>query len=102
MTSKTYLVHVAVHELLGHGVGKHIYEIDGKCPYQFTDPISGETFSSCYRLGETWNSKFGQISNSYEECRADTAGLYLSTLPEVYSIFDITDSDELLYVNTLQ
>jgi dipeptidyl-peptidase-3 len=77
---------VACHELLGHGVGKLIYKTDDKIP-EFEDPITGEKFQSCYLEGETWNSKFGAISTSYEECRADTCGFYLCTLPEVYTLF---------------
>ena len=102
---KAYQVHVAVHELLGHGVGKLIYEdADGNCPHSFVDPLTNETFTSCYKEGETWNSKFGSISTSYEECRADTCGLFLSTFSEVYSLFDYEDDevDTLLWTNTMQ
>lgn len=76
-TIKSYEVHVACHELLGHGVGKLIYRnADGSAP-TFTDPVNGETFESCYEPGETWNGKFGAFSTSYEECRADTCGFFL-------------------------
>ena len=47
-TLRCYEVHVACHELLGHGVGKLIYRnADGTCP-SYTDPITGEKFESCY------------------------------------------------------
>lgn len=86
-TFRCYQVHVACHELLGHGVGKLIYRgADGSAP-TFTDPITGEEFSSCYEKDDVWNTKFGAISTSYEECRADTCGFYLCTLPEVYTLF---------------
>ena len=76
-TLRSYEIHVACHELLGHGVGKLIYRTaDGKAS-TFVDPVNGETFESCYEEGETWNGKFGSISTSYEECRADTCGFYL-------------------------
>ena len=59
MTLRTYEVHVACHELLGHGVGKLIYRAaDGSCP-TYTDPINGESFESCYEEGDTWGSRFG-------------------------------------------
>lgn len=86
-TIRSYEVHVACHELLGHGVGKLIYRsADGTAP-TFTDPVNGETYESCYEEGETWNGKFGAISTSYEECRADTCGFFLAQLPDVYSLF---------------
>lgn len=91
-TIKSYEVHVACHELLGHGVGKLIYRNeDGTAP-EFTDPVSGETYTSCYEPGETWNGKFGAISASYEECRADTCGFFLCQLPDVYTLFGWEES----------
>lgn len=43
-TIKSYEVHVACHELLGHGVGRLIYRnADGTAP-SFTDPITGEVY----------------------------------------------------------
>lgn len=86
-TLRCYEVHVGLHELLGHGVGKLIYRnADGTCP-SYTDPITGESFESCYEEGETFNGKFAAISASYEECRADTCGYFLCQLPEVYTLF---------------
>jgi dipeptidyl-peptidase-3 len=101
---KCYEVHVACHELLGHGCGKLIYRNpDGSCP-KFTDPITKEEYECCYEEGDTWNEKFGAISTSYEECRADTCGYYLCTFPEVYEIFGIQESevDTMLWVNFMQ
>jgi len=102
-TFRSYEVHVACHELLGHGVGKLIYRgKDGKAP-TFTCPITKETFESCYEEGETWNGKFGAISTSYEECRADACGFYLCTLPEVYPLFGFEESEieTLLWTNVM-
>jgi dipeptidyl-peptidase-3 len=91
-TARCYEVHVACHELLGHGVGKLIYR-DAAVPHSFTDPVTGEQFEHCYEAGEDWNGKFGPISASYEECRADTCGFYLCTLPEVHSLFGFDPAD---------
>ena len=33
---------------------------------------------------------FGEISSSYEECKADSAGLYLLKFKEMYEDFNIT------------
>ena len=100
---RTYQVHVACHELLGHGTGKLIYRgEDGSCP-TFTDPITKDTFESCYEKGEVWTTKFGSTSTSYEECRADVCGFFLCTLKEVYSLFGFEDNeiDLLLWVNVM-
>lgn len=102
-SQRSYEVHVACHELLGHGTGKLFYRgADGKAT-KFTDPISGSDFESCYEEGETYNGKFGSISTSFEECRADTCGFFLCTLPEVYSLFGFKEdeTDTLLWVNVM-
>lgn len=64
-----------------------IYRNEDGTSHKFTDPITKEEFESCYEKEETWNTKFGDISCSYEECRADTVAFYFSTLPEVYKLF---------------
>ena len=102
-TARAYETHVACHELLGHGVGKLIYRnSDGSAPV-FTDPVTGEQFTSCYEEGETWNGRFGAFSSSYEECRADTCGLFLQQLPEVYSLFGWSEDqiDTLLWTSVM-
>lgn len=69
----------------------------------YVDPLTQENVQCSYSEGETWNGKFGAISTSYEECRADTCGYFLATLPEVYSLFGIQDSevDQMLWVNVM-
>ena len=91
LTPKSYQVHVACHELLGHGVGKLIYRNADGSVIPVIDPVTGENLNTCYEEGETWNSKFGKISTSFEECRADTCGWYLCTFPEVYSVFGVQE-----------
>ena len=102
-TTRSYQVHVACHELLGHGVGKLTYRAaDGSAP-EFEDPINGEKFTCCYEEGETWNGKFGSISTSYEECRADTCGFFLAALPEVYTLFGFTEEEvpDMIWTNVM-
>ena len=85
-----YQVQVAGHELFGHGSGKLIYkdEKTGKCPMKVEDPMNpGQFIESCYEKGETYSTKFGDISTSFEECRADLSGLYLQAYPEMHSLF---------------
>lgn len=101
-----YKVQVGGHELFGHGSGKLMVRgADGKCPMSFVDPINGEKFESCYEAGETYNSKFGQISSSYEECRADLSGLHLQSLQSMYQVFGYNETSEdqknLLWTNLM-
>lgn len=65
--------------------------------------MTGETYESCYEEGETWNGKFGAISTSYEECRADTCGFYLCQLPDVYTLFGWSEDqiDILLWTSVM-
>ena len=41
-------------------------------------PISGDPITGpFYPEGATWDSTFQKIASTYEECRAECAGLYL-------------------------
>lgn len=97
-------MHVACHELLGHGTGRNIYrnKETGE-DMTFIDPVDDSSFRSCYEINETYNEKFGSISTSYEECRADTCGFYLAALPEIYSLFGIkdTEKDDMLWCSVM-
>jgi len=103
MSKDGYQVHVACHELLGHGTGKTIFRNEDGTQPSFTDPLTGETYESCYEKDDVWSTRFGQISSSYEECRADAVGFFLCTLPEVYSLFGIEEKqvDDLLWTNVM-
>ena len=93
---------VAGHELFGHGSGKLIYRgDDGKCPLKLIDPVDGSEFESCYEKGENYQSRFGEFSSSYEECRADLSGLYLETFETMYGVFGYKAADvkDLLWTN---
>lgn len=100
-----YRIMVAGHELFGHGSGRLIYQDNnGKCPMNFTDPINGESFISCYDpQGEDYKTKFGEFSSSYEECRADLSGLFLSQSENMYKVFDYDEGQikDLLWVNLM-
>lgn len=67
--------------MLGHGSGKLLMKDDqGKLNYpeDLVNPVSGKKVDKCYEDGETYDSKFTSMGSSYEECRAECVGLYLS------------------------
>lgn len=103
----SFEVQVGLHELLGHGSGKMLSENkDGTYNFEtekVTDMLTGKKVTSWYKPGESWDSVFSQISSTYEECRAECVGLYLSILKHILSIFghEGQDADDIMYVNWL-
>lgn len=77
---------VIFHELLGHGCGKLFYE--GNFPADsIVNPLTNEKgVKSFYKPNETWTSVFKNLSNPYEECRADSVALYFSTFEHSYKV----------------
>lgn len=101
-------IQVALHELFGHGSGK-IFRIDddGKLNFNQTtllNPLTNDVINQWYEPGENFNTKFGAISQPFEECRAEAVGLYLCLNHDVMKIFGYTDPqeiDDIIYVNWL-
>lgn len=103
----SFEVQVGLHELLGHGTGKY-FKQTGPDSFNFDcdsvkNPLNGAKIDKYFLKGETYDSKFGAMGSSYEECRAEAVGLYLSLEKEVLKIFGYEGSvaDDIVYVNWL-
>ena len=87
---------VALHELLGHGSGKLLQQNeDGGFNFdvEAINPATKEKIDSFYKFGETWSSKFADLSSAYEECRAETVAVYLSCFDEPFEVFGIVERE---------
>jgi dipeptidyl-peptidase-3 len=86
-----FAVQVGVHELLGHGSGRLLMEsAPGKLnfdPAACTDPLTNKPVANWYKPGESWESKFTNLANPYEESRAEAVGVFLAGDPTVLEIF---------------
>ena len=106
----SFEVQVGLHELLGHGSGK-LLQAEDACGSKFNfnkgdliNPLTLAPVDKWYELGETYDSKFTSTGSSYEECRAECVGLYLSCNKDVLRIFghtEIEKQSDIVYVNWL-
>lgn len=105
----SFEVQVGIHELLGHGSGKLLSELqDGTFNYDHENPpigVDGKPVSTYYKKGETWGSKFGSLAGAYEECRAEVIAMYLITNRPLLKIFGFEttqDQESIIYSGFLQ
>jgi len=92
LKGEAFEVQVGIHELLGHGSGRAFWQGTADADALVADkvlnpltqlPITGPF----YPTGSTWDSTFGKIASTYEECRAECSGLYLCLEQAVLTIF---------------
>jgi dipeptidyl-peptidase-3 len=101
--TQSYVMHVACHELLGHGTGK-LLRADENGSFNFNmnsvvNPLTNSPVESWYEGSETFESKFTSLSRAMEELRADLAGLYFTFFKEVHQVFefDVNLYQEIIY-----
>eukprot|EP00127_Corallochytrium_limacisporum_P006011 Clim_evm88s215 gene=Clim_evmTU88s215 len=92
-------VHVALHELFGHGSGRLVFEEDlaGK---DVMHPFTKEKITQAYKKNESFFGKFSSVASAYEECRAECVTLHLSCIRDILKIFGHEDgkAEDILYV----
>eukprot|EP01006_Ploeotia_vitrea_P008646 TRINITY_DN20727_c0_g1_i2.p1 TRINITY_DN20727_c0_g1~~TRINITY_DN20727_c0_g1_i2.p1 ORF type:complete len:640 (-),score=371.09 TRINITY_DN20727_c0_g1_i2:156-2075(-) len=107
LRTEAFEVQVGGHELLGHGSGKLLIEdADGKLNFdeaKTTNPLDGGKITKWYKPGQTYDSVFGAMASSFEECRAECVGVVLSADPQMLKIFGFEGdkADDILYTNWL-
>lgn len=82
----------AIHELIGHGSGKLLTETaPGNFNFDHNNPpispVTGQSVKTWYGPGETWNSVFGKLAPTVEECRAFLVANYLADNREILALF---------------
>lgn len=89
-------IETAIHELLGHGSGKLLTETEsGDFNFDHKNkpisPITGQPIRTWYKPGESWNSVFGKMAATAEECRAFLVAHYLADNKDILAVFGYDD-----------
>ncbi|KAJ8121468.1 hypothetical protein ONZ43_g2085 [Nemania bipapillata] len=101
-----------IHEIIGHGTGKLLTETSpGKFNFDHlhppVSPVTGESIRTWYKPGETWNSVFGKLAMTVEECRAFLTANYLADDKDILDMFGYNQTstptaNDLIYNSYLQ
>ena len=86
-------IHVALHELYGHGSGRLLRCDNGvrNFPEGLVNPFTGRPVSY-YREGEDFHTVFKDLCSPLEECRADCVALLLPEVcPAVCRVLNVTE-----------
>ncbi|KAK1706799.1 peptidase family M49-domain-containing protein [Colletotrichum lupini] len=104
-------VGTAIHELIGHGTGKLLSETaPGKYNFDYENPpvspVTGQPVQTWYKPGESWNSVFGKLAPTVEECRAFLVSSYLADNKEILALFGYDEhstltADDFVYYSYL-
>nr|CAD7400430.1 unnamed protein product [Timema cristinae] len=91
------LIQLWLHKVMGHGSGKLFRKL-GERNFNFPvrkmrNPITKDKVRSWYERNESFSSKFGDLSSTYEECRAECVGLYLCLNRDIINLFEVPDED---------
>lgn len=102
LKGESFEVQVGLHELLGHGSGRLFHENTEDAtkilssgmdhPLKNLMAVGEKITGPFYKQGSTWDSTFGRMASSYEECRAECVGIYLCLEPTVLEIFGHKDA----------
>ncbi|KAK0099275.1 bifunctional diacylglycerol diphosphate phosphatase/phosphatidate phosphatase [Cadophora gregata] len=106
------LISTATHELIGHGTGKLLAEIESD-RYNFDhtsppiSPITGMPVNTWYKPGESWISVFGKLAPTVEECRAFLIADYLTDNKSILALFGYNElsspsADDIIYYTYLE
>ena len=93
---------MGLHELLGHGSGKMFMGNSVASSLEdIINPLTSKCVESYYKDGETYDSKFGSMGSSYEECRAECVGMSLSPNETVLKIFGHEGKRQMIFFTSI-
>eukprot|EP00127_Corallochytrium_limacisporum_P000695 Clim_evm14s23 gene=Clim_evmTU14s23 len=98
----SFEVQVGLHELLGHGSGRLVFEED-LADKDIVHPLTQGKLTQAYKKNESFDAKFSSVASTWEECRAECVGIYLSCIRDILKIFghEGEKAEDVLYINWL-